>query len=110
LNVQQSISVERFFGVPASSDAARRYYDTISNARLADRLAGKLLLIYGGVDENVPLKNAFDLFDALIKADKVFDLLIMPDSAHSASREPYAVKRTMRYFLEHLAGAAPSAG
>jgi dipeptidyl aminopeptidase/acylaminoacyl peptidase len=109
MNIQQPISVERFFGVPGDDEATRRFYDTISNTRLVDRLKGKLLLIYGGIDENVPLKNAFDLFYALARADRPYDLLMMPDSAHSAPREPYAVKRSMRYFLEHLANGSPPA-
>lgn len=106
--MQQSISVERFFGVPDADPKVLDYYDLVSNTRLAKRLTGKLLLIYGGVDENVPLKNAFLLFDALIKADVDFDTLIMPDAPHSAAGFPYAVTRTLKYFMSYLGG--PVAG
>jgi dipeptidyl-peptidase 4 len=98
---QQSISVERYFGVP-DDRAVLDYYDLISNTRLAKRLKGKLLLIYGGIDENVPLKQAFVLIDALIKADVDFDTLLLPDAPHSAGLLPYSVERTLKYFKANL--------
>jgi dipeptidyl-peptidase 4 len=99
-------SNERFFGVPTSSPEARAHFESISNSRLADRMTGKLLLIYGGLDEVVPLHVAFGLVDALIRADKPFDLLVVPDSPHHAGAERYAMKRTMLYFMDHLGTAA----
>jgi dipeptidyl aminopeptidase/acylaminoacyl peptidase len=104
LQFQQAVSVERFFGVPDDDAKVRDYYDLVSNTRLAKRLKGKLLLIYGGIDENVPLKNAFVLFDALIKADVDFDTLIMPDAPHGAGGTPYAVERSLKYFVTYLQG------
>ena len=103
LNLQSGISAERFFGVAASSPEARAYYDVVSNTRLASRLKGRVLLIYGGVDENVPLKHAFVVFDAFIKADKDVDMLVAPDSSHLVFAEPYAFRRSVKYFVEHLA-------
>jgi dipeptidyl aminopeptidase/acylaminoacyl peptidase len=105
---QQSVSVERYFGVPADDPKVLEYYDLISNTRLAKRLKGKLLLIYGGLDENVPLKHAFVLFDALIKANVDFDTLIMPDAPHTAGLYPYAVARTLKYFRDYLGGPVPA--
>jgi dipeptidyl-peptidase-4 len=104
---QQEVSVERFFGVPGDDSRVLDYYDLVSNTRLAKNLTGKLLLIYGGVDENVPLKNAFTLFDALIKANADFDTLIMPDSSHGAGGDSYAVRRTLKYFMDNLGGPLP---
>jgi dipeptidyl-peptidase 4 len=101
------VDVERFFGVPQSSPGAREYYDVIDNRRIADRLSGKLLLIYGGVDENVSLQSAFRLLQAFIVAGKRFDTLILPDSPHSAPAEPYGVRMSMLYFMEHLGGPTP---
>jgi dipeptidyl-peptidase 4 len=103
LDMQGQISVERFFGVSSASAQAREYYDLLSNKRLASRLKGRALLIYGGIDENVPLKQAFAMFDAFIKADKDVDMLILPDSSHSAPKEPYVIRRSLQYFIEHLA-------
>jgi dipeptidyl-peptidase 4 len=97
------ISVERFFGVPSASTESRVYYDLISNTQLALRLKGRVLLIYAGIDENVPLKHAFATFDAFVKADKDVDILIIPDLAHAVPREPYVIRRSVQYFLSHLA-------
>ena len=98
------VSTERYFGDPSSSPQARAYYTTTSNARLAGRLKGDLLLIYGGVDEVVPLKEAMKLSNAFIAADKPFNLTIVPDSGHTAGRETYGVRETMRFFMEKLGG------
>jgi dipeptidyl-peptidase 4 len=103
LDFYSGVSVERWFGIPSESPEARAYYDLVSNTRLAPRLKGKLLLIYGGVDENVPLKNAFEVIDAFVEADKDFDLLILPNAEHNAFEGvPYGLKRGVRYFVEHL--------
>lgn len=102
LNFQQEVSTERFFGVPSDSKACWDYYDVISNTRLVDRLSGKLLLIYAGIDESVPLRFGFELFDALIRADKHFETLVVPNSPHSVASEPYPLRRTMLHFVEHL--------
>jgi dipeptidyl-peptidase 4 len=106
LHMPGDTSNERFFGVPTSSPAARAHFDSISNSRLAERMTGHLLLIYGGLDEVVPLHVAFGLVDALIRADKPFDLLVVPDSPHHAGAERYGVKRTMLYFMEYLGAPA----
>ncbi len=95
-------NVERFFGVP-DSDQGRANYDLTSNARLASRLRGKVLLVYGGIDESVPLKHAFEILDAFVKADKDVDLLIVPDSAHAVPKVPYVIRRSVQYFVDHLA-------
>ena len=102
-HITQEVSVERMFGVPAVSPEVRAFYDVVSNTRLASRLQGRVLLIYGGIDENVPLVNAFVVFDAFIKANKDIDMLIIPDSPHGAPTEPYAVRRSIQYFMDHLA-------
>jgi dipeptidyl aminopeptidase/acylaminoacyl peptidase len=78
----------------------------VSNARLASHLEGRVLLIYGGIDESVPLKQAFVLFDAFIKADKDVDILMVPNSAHTVPREPYVIRRSVQYFVDYLAGAS----
>ena len=104
LDAEGQTNVERFFGVPSKSVEARQHYDRLSNTRLAFRLDGRVLLIYGGIDESVPLKHAFAVFDAFINADKDIDMLILPNSAHAAPKEPYVIRRSVQYFLEHLAG------
>lgn len=75
--------------------------------RLADRLQGHLMLVYGDMDENVPSHQAFRLIDALIRANKSYDLLYVPNRTHAVIGQPYVIKRTWDYFLEHLQGAQP---
>lgn len=103
LQFPSGISTERFFGVPAQSAAAREHYEALSNARLVPGLSGRVLLIYGGIDENVPLNHAFAMFDAFIRADKDVDMLLIPESPHAVPKHPYAARRTLQYFLDHLA-------
>jgi len=104
--IQQSVSVERFFGVPSESAAARKFYDTASNLRLIERLGDddKVMLIYGGVDENVPLREGFVVLNAFIKANKMFDFLIVPDASHGVLGVPYALQRAVRHFQTYLGG------
>ena len=97
-------ATERLFGIPTTPEV-KAYYRRISNEALADRLKGKLLLIYGGADKYVTLQDASQIFMALQKANKVYDTLIMPDSPHYGGREPYGVMRTLRYFSENLGGS-----
>ena len=59
------------------------------------------------MDENVPPAQAFRLIDALIEANKPYDLLAMPNRAHAAGAEGYVIQRTWDYFAEHLLGQAP---
>ena len=58
----------------------RTNYDSQANQLLADNLKGKLLLAHGLLDDNVPPSNTLLLVQALIEADKDFDLLLLPES------------------------------
>jgi dipeptidyl aminopeptidase/acylaminoacyl peptidase len=102
LDMEGQTNVERFFGVPGDSPEARAYYGVIDNMHLAPRLNGRVLLIYGGVDEAVPLRQAFLVLDAFVKADKFVDVMIVPDAGHSVSVMPYVVRRSLEYLVEHL--------
>ena len=94
---------DRFFGVVGAAEPYdENYYDLISNTRLADRLQGKLLLMYGGEDERVPLQHLFPMMDAFVKADKDVDLVIVPKAGHLVETNGYGAKRSMKYFYEHL--------
>jgi dipeptidyl-peptidase-4 len=97
-----SLTNDRFFRYPGRSKADAEFAELITNTRLATRLKGRLLLVYGGLDENVPFNQAFLLFDALIDAGKDFDTLIVPNSTHAVLRQPYVIRRAMEYFTEHL--------
>lgn len=97
------IATERVFGIPDTPEILD-YYRRTSVESVAHRLEGKLLVIFAGLDENVPFQSAFHVFKALQDANKVYDTLIMPDATHTGGREPYGVMRTIRYFAENLGG------
>ena len=85
-------------------------YLAAANSTLAGNLKGKLLLVHGEMDENVSPTLTLKLADALIKANKDFDLLYMPNEGHGAGLSPYAVRREWDYFVRNLLGAEPPAG
>ncbi len=76
-------------------------------ALLADRLAGRLFIVYGELDDNTHPAMALRLVDALIKAGKPFDLLVMPGANHSLQFEPYFLKRSWDYLVRNLLGEEP---
>jgi dipeptidyl aminopeptidase/acylaminoacyl peptidase len=81
-------------------------YEYTNNLLLAKNLKGKLLLIHGTHDKAVPLGHTIRMADALIRANKQFDLLIMPGEGHGSSImwEGYGCEAEKRYFLSHLGG------
>jgi dipeptidyl aminopeptidase/acylaminoacyl peptidase len=84
-------------------------YHQVSNITNAANLKGKLLLTHGGIDENVNPSATFKLAEALIKADKDFDLLILPSQRHGyrGVHRKYFIKKRWNYFVEHLLGEKP---
>ncbi|MGW6462008.1 prolyl oligopeptidase family serine peptidase, partial [Streptomyces sp. NPDC055078] len=90
------------------SEEARR---ATSNPELAAELTGKLMLIHGELDDNVLPYLTTRLVDALIEADKDFDLLIVPGVEHSfLGRRHYVTRRKWDYLVRHLHGVEPPAG
>jgi dipeptidyl-peptidase 4 len=76
-----------------------------TNAELAGNLKGRLLLVHGELDNNVHPANTLRLVDALIKANKRFDMLYLPGKRHAyADYQPYVNQRMMEYFAENLLG------
>jgi dipeptidyl aminopeptidase/acylaminoacyl peptidase len=74
-----------------------------TNAELAANLKGHLLLVHGEIDNNVHPANTLRLADALIKANKRFDMLILPGKRHAfGDYQPYFTQRTWDFFAEHL--------
>jgi dipeptidyl-peptidase 4 len=100
-------SHEMWFGMPPEADEAYRLQ---SNLRLADRLKGKLLLVHGEIDDTVHPANTFQLADALVRANKDFDLLILPNRNHDIWDDPYFIRRRWDYFVRNLMGKEPPAG
>jgi dipeptidyl aminopeptidase/acylaminoacyl peptidase len=76
-----------------------------TNAELAANLKGALLLVHGDMDNNVHPANTFRLADALIKANKRFDMLILPGKRHGfADYQAYFQQRMWDFFADHLLG------
>jgi dipeptidyl-peptidase 4 len=93
---------EMYMGWPVDST-----YHLQSNITMAHKLKGKLLITHGGIDENVNPSATFKLAEALIKADKQFDMLILPSQRHGYTGQHLKYFRKIRwnYFVEHLLGA-----
>jgi dipeptidyl-peptidase-4 len=82
-------------------------YDNQANQLIAKNLKGKLLLAHGTMDTNVPVYNTLLVVNELIKANKDFDLLLLPNRGHGFGNEAYMVRRRWDYFVRHLMGAEP---
>lgn len=95
---------EMYMGWPVDSA-----YHNQSNITMASNLKGKLLLVHGGLDDNVNPSATFKLAEALVNADKQFDLMIFPGQRHGyrGAAQSYFRKLRWNYFVEHLLGAEP---
>jgi dipeptidyl-peptidase 4 len=87
--------------------AVPQNYRQMDNAVLADNLRGKLMLVYGDMDENAYPAVTLQLCDALNRANRSYDLLYLPNATHGFTAEPYFVRRLWDYFVEHLMGEQP---
>ncbi len=74
-----------------------------TNTELAENLKGHLLLVHGEIDNNVHPANTMRLVDALIKANKRFDMIVIPGARHGFGvAQPYFTQRMWDFFAEHL--------
>jgi dipeptidyl-peptidase 4 len=95
---------EVYQGYPVQDD-----YIAQSNVTMADRLQGHLLLEHGDIDDNVHPVETMRFADALIKANKTFDMLLVPNMYHGESGEhaDYLIRRRWDYFVQYLLGITP---
>jgi dipeptidyl-peptidase-4 len=99
---------EKWAGLEVKNADGKSNYDSQANQNFAKNLKGHLLLAHGTFDDNVPPNNTLIVVDALIKANKDFDLLMIPNAAHGyASAAPYMTRRRWDYFVRYLAGNTP---
>ncbi len=99
---------EKWQGLFVEHSDGTTNYDSQSNIPLAKNLKGKLLLAHGLMDDNVPASNTLLLVEALVEANKDFDLVVFPNEAHGFGRgRMYWMRRRWDYFVEHLLGASP---
>jgi dipeptidyl aminopeptidase/acylaminoacyl peptidase len=94
---------EQWMGWPLGPE-----YAASSNVDNAGRLKGQLLLIVGEMDTNVDPASTMQVVNALIKADKVFDLLVIPGGGHGMGGA-YGERKMFDFFVRHLQGANPPA-
>ena len=82
-------------------------YAESSNVTHAHKLQGKLLLIVGELDRNVDPASTMQVVNALVKADRDFDMLIIPGAGHGAAGSAYGKRRQKDYFVRNLLGVEP---
>lgn len=92
---------EQWMGYPVGPQ-----YAESSNIEHAGLLKGYLMLVVGEMDDNVPPETTFRFVDALIRAGKDFDLLVVPNGGHGAGGA-YGQRRLQDFFVRHLQGAEP---
>ncbi len=94
---------ERYDGLTSASD-----YAAHANQLYAKNLKGKLMLAHGMMDDNVPPSNTMLVVEALEKANKDYDLVLFPNSAHGyGPYTTYMTRRRWDYFVKHLLGVEP---
>jgi dipeptidyl aminopeptidase/acylaminoacyl peptidase len=100
---------ERYHGLlERKADGTTTNYDDQANQNLAKNLKGHLLLAHGTMDDNVPPNNTLLVVDALVKANKDFDLLMLPNQRHGyGAAGNYMTRRRWDYFVRYLLGAEP---
>jgi dipeptidyl aminopeptidase/acylaminoacyl peptidase len=97
---------EQWMGWPIGAQ-----YSRASNVDNAARLQGHLLLVVGELDTNVDPASTLQVVRALMKADKTFDLLVVPGENHGAARSGdyrrYGQRKQFDFFVQHLQGVKP---
>ncbi len=83
------------------------WYAENSNVTHANKLQGKLLLTVGELDRNVDPASTMQVVNALIKANKDFDFVLVPGAGHGIGESPYLVRRRRDFFVRHLHGVEP---
>ncbi len=98
---------ERYQGLLTKNGLSDNYAEE-ANQTHAKNLKGKLFLIHGQMDDNVPPYNTQLVADALMKAGKDFDMLLLPHARHGFGADgPYIMRRRWDYFVENLQGNIP---
>jgi dipeptidyl aminopeptidase/acylaminoacyl peptidase len=101
---------ERYHGLMEKKADGTSNYTGQDNAAYAKNLKGKLFLLHGMMDDNVPPQSTLLVVDALVKANKDFDLLLLPHARHGFGTDShYVMRRRWDYFVKHLLGVEPPA-
>lgn len=99
---------EKWQGLLVTDKDGKSNYDAQANQSFAGNLKGHLMLVHGTMDDNVPTSSTLLVVDALIKANKDFDLLLIPNAHHGyGEATQYSTRRRWDYFTRYLAGDVP---
>jgi dipeptidyl aminopeptidase/acylaminoacyl peptidase len=98
---------EKYHGMLITNEDGSTNYDSQANQLIVDNLKGKLLIAHGTTDTNVLPSNTLVVVEALIKANKDFDMLMLPNHGHSFARKPYMMRKRWDYFVQHLLAVTP---
>ena len=101
---------EKWQGLLEKKPDGTTNYDNQANQLIAKNLKGRLLLAHGTMDANVPPNNTLLVVDALIKANKDFDLLMFPNRGHGFGNEAVHGAAALGLFREASDGGGASAG
>ncbi len=93
---------EQWMGWPVGPAYAEQ-----SNVTNAHRLRGDLLLLVGETDTNVDPASTLQVVNALVKADRDFEMLVVPGSDHGTMRIPHVERRLKDFFVRSLLGVKP---
>jgi dipeptidyl-peptidase 4 len=99
---------ERYIGLMTKGEGGKDSYEEQANQVYAKNLKGRLMLAHGTMDDNVPPYNTLLVAEALIKANKDFDLVMIPGARHGyGSAGNYMMRRRWDYFVKYLMGGTP---
>jgi len=99
---------ERYNGLETYDSNGVSSYEDQANQVYAKNLKGKFLIIHGGMDDNVPPYNTYLVVDELIKANRDFDMIILPNARHGYGADSnYIMRRRWDYFITNLMKAVP---
>ena len=93
---------EQWMGWPVGPE-----YEASSNAVQAYKMKGKLLLMVGELDTNVDPSSTFQVVNALEKADRDFEFLVITGTGHGSAETPYGSRRRMDFLVRNLLGREP---
>lgn len=99
---------EKWEGLLVKHKNGTTNYDNQASELLAKKLKGRLMLVTGSIDNNVPPSNTYLMVNALMNANKNFSMLVVPNERHHyGSHTPYVTRRCWDFFVRYLAGNTP---